>query len=509
MTRRDFLAATAVSALPAAGGSIRHLLPTASHHRIRLKASFYEPQTQPPRLRAGALTATGIATDSAGYFWAFDLSPLAPATSYTLELTTSSGKSLGSPWTLRTLPHPDEAISRFRLLVYTCAGGHDASRQSGTVLDYWVPTAIRRRLFVRALSYKPDAVIANGDHIYWDLRFGRGQIELPQNPHGDFNRDLPVLGTPNELRLRFAVDPQIADLYGTLLGSVPVFFLQDDHDYWENDEAHDGGISFPPDDFMLRLARVTRRLYFPEFLPAPGRPLGLPGTSGGLSEAFGTLRWGRLAEILLYDCRRFLTLTGPFAGFIPETAEAWIVRRLGSGEVEHVVNLPSTPLGWSAGKWGEWYPDRLLEDGRIGISKPKYFWQEGWKAQHDRLLQATARHSPIPLFVSGDLHALAHGVIHAAGKLDFRRNPVHSVLSGPISTGPKAWPSSARGTPPQIPAGLDVTEDLRPLEMNGFTLIDFEPGRIHFRMFRWKLGLSPDTIDTLQPFHEFTLKPRA
>lgn len=504
MTRRQFLASPAAAVLQNSRQQpIRHLLPTASHDRIRLKASFFEPLAKAPILRAGNRKAEGARTDSAGFFWVFDVAPLKPSTPYSLEITDASGKLIGAPWTLRTLPHPDETVSRFRLLVYTCAGGHDGSRIAGTDLPYWVPTAIRRRLLTRALSFQPDAVIANGDHIYWDLRFGRGQIELPPNPHGEFQRDLPVLGTANELRLRFAADAQIAELYGTLWRTVPVFFLQDDHDYWENDEAHDRGISFPPDDFMLRLARATRRLYFPEFLPDAARPAGLPGTADGLGEAFGTVRFGRLAEILLYDCRRFLTLKGPFATFIPETAEDWVVRRLQTSSARHVVNLPSTPVAWSAGKWGEWYPDLLLENGRLGTAKPKYYWQQGWKAQHDRLLRAASTHSRIPLFVSGDLHALAHGVIRNAGP-----HPVHSVLSGPISTGPKAWPSSARGTPPQTATGLEVEEDLKPLEMNGFTLVDFHPDRIEFQQFRWKLDRQVAEIDTLTPFHRFTLEPR-
>ena len=243
MTRRTFLAASSAlsAAPPASEGSVRHLLPTASHERIRLKASFLEPLTGAPRLRVGGRLAQAIKTDSNGEFWAFDISGLKPSTPYTLELTTVSGKPLCPAWNLKTLPHPDDPVSRFRLLVYTCAGGHDASRISGTGLDYWVPAAVRRRIFQRALAFKPDAVIANGDHIYWDLRFGRGQLQLPPNPHGDFQRDLPVLATANEPRLRFACDAQIADLYGTLLGTVPVFFLQDDHDYFENDEAHQEG----------------------------------------------------------------------------------------------------------------------------------------------------------------------------------------------------------------------------------------------------------------------------
>ena len=107
-------------------------------------------------------------------------------------------------------------------------------------------------------------MVAIGDHVYWDLRFGRASGRLPfgsqpwalQLTGGPFERDLPVLGTANERRLKRAVDGQIADLYGTLFRSVPVHFIQDDHDYFENDEANAAGVSFPPDDFMMRLARV-------------------------------------------------------------------------------------------------------------------------------------------------------------------------------------------------------------------------------------------------------------
>src|SRR5439155_22153377 len=62
----------------------------------------------------------------------------------------------------------------------------------------------------------------------------------------------------------------------------------------------------------------------------------------------------------------------------------------------------------------------------------------------------------IPLFLSGDLHALAEGRIVRYGKLDLSRNPVVSVLTGPLSTGPKAWPSAWRGSPPRAPSSLEL-----------------------------------------------------
>ena len=100
--------------------------------------------------------------------------------------------------------------------------------------------------------------------------------------------------------------------------------------------------------------------------------------------------------------------------------------------------------------------------------QPKYLWQSGWNLQHNRLLQAASAMDGIPLFLSGDLHALAEGRILRYGNLDLRRNPVVTVLTGPISTGPKAWPSAWRGTPPKTPSGIEVDAGLNPLKRTAF-----------------------------------------
>ncbi|MEO7652615.1 MAG: alkaline phosphatase D family protein [Bryobacteraceae bacterium] len=516
-TRRTFLGSALVAGVASAWnqGTVRHILPTANHQRFLVKVSVAEPLARPPVLLAAGNKYTALRTDTEGHYWSFDVGGLKPATSHDLSLSDAHGKRLCDPWPLKTLPHPDERVSRFRLMVYTCAGGNEAQRlDSGQ--QYWVSVHHRRKLFEAGLALQPDAMVAIGDHVYWDQRFARaGMGASPwflQYMGGAFQRDIPVLGTPNEQKMKRAVTPQIVDLYGTLFRSTPTHFIQDDHDYFENDEAIASGISFPPDDFMMRLARATQSMYYPEHLPNADRPLGLAGASAGdrgpgLSECYGTLRFGRAAELLLYDCRRFQTLKGPHATLVTEDAEAWLVRRMKDSPCAHVVNMPSMPIAWSAGKWGEWYPDVLGENGMIGTAKPKYFWQEGWKRQHDRLLAASSAMKRVPVFLSGDLHALAHGKIHASRKLDLRRNPVNAVLTGPISTGPRGWPSAARGTPPQVATGIEIDQTLAPLENNGFTIADFFPERIEFQQFRWKIGQPESALDRMTPFHKFTLTP--
>ena len=123
---------------------------------------------------------------------------------------------------------------------------------------------------------------------------------------GRFDKSSPIFGTPNEDFLLKAAAEQIAPLYRTVCRSTPVFFVQDDHDYFDNDVASDRIITFPPNDAMIRLARATQRLLYPAFLPDPNRPTGLAGTledeeSADISSNYGTLRYGNLLEVLLYE----------------------------------------------------------------------------------------------------------------------------------------------------------------------------------------------------------------
>ena len=307
----------------------------------------------------------------------------------------------------------------------------------------------------RGLSFAPDALIANGDHVYWDLLAPRAAPKLGASKaaleYARFDRDAPILGGANESALLRAAGEQITPLYGTLCRSTPVFFLQDDHDHFDNDEATDEAVTFPPDNFMLQSARATQRLWYPEFLPDPNRSPGLPGSDSpdqpsyrpsGLSESFGTLRYGRLAEVLLYDVRRTVTLAGPTAVFVAPDVEAWVKARAAAKDVIHLVNVPSNPPGWSAGKWGEWYPDLLGPDGKLSEEIPKPYWQRGWLSQHDRLMQAlSAMPGRIPLVVSGDLHAIGEGRMLRSGHLNFANNPVIAVLPGPEA------PAKAAGLP--------------------------------------------------------------
>jgi hypothetical protein len=145
----------------------------------------------------------------------------------------------------------------------------------------------------------------------------------------------------------------------------------------------------------------------------------------------------------------------------------------------------------------------------IDVSKP--YWQMGWRAQHDRLLQAaSARRDRIPLFVNGDLHAISEGRITRTGAIDLSANPVRTIITGPLGTAPWGWASAFRGMSGRPPNGLELEELQTPIEQHGFVLLDFDPGKIAVRFFRWDVKTqSPEDIERLQPFRTTVLTPAA
>ena len=530
-SRRDFIKQTAAATVASSAGlapkataslekdwwqgDLAHLLPMVSDNRIFLKTSFSTPRASAPILSVNGVSIAGRRTGTTGRFWEFDAPGLDAGTVYELQLRDEGADALCDPWPLKTFPAPDENIDRLRIMIYTCAGG-DENKGVNQGLPEAVSKKLRQRFFRRGLTMNPDAVIGIGDQVYLDLEtgindkiYGPGTREFFDR-YGWFDETLPVIGTKNEEILTAMVDEQIAKLYGVMFRSVPTYLTMDDHDYFENDEASASRITFPLKSFNLRLGRTTQHLYFPEFLPDRHRPAGLSGASAsdrmaGLSESFGTLRYGKLAEILMYDCRRFMDLKAGLARFVPADAEHWLHQRTTSKDTLHCIHAPSTPMGWSAGKWGEWYPDRF--DGeKLTVEKEKPHWQVGWFSQHQRLMNTLSAQQRRPaVMVSGDLHAIGYGVVEESADLSFQDNPIHSILSGPIGTEQEGFPSFYRGVGAQVPNAIAMNEVTAPLEKLGFTLLDIEKNAITVRQYAWWRPEPEASIDTLQPFATYQI----
>ena len=75
------------------------------------------------------------------------------------------------------------------------------------------------------------------------------------------------------------------------------------------------------------------------------------------------------------------------------------------------------------------------------------------------------------------------------------------MLSGPVGTSIRGFPSVVRGIGATPPEHLDLEEAVAPVEEHGFTLVDFLPDRMRLRQFKWDVNSQPvDAIDRLEPF---------
>jgi hypothetical protein len=524
--RRDFVsggaAAAALTVLGWAGdaeaqkaarwnqGQLAHLIPVANHERFLIKASFKAPTTGTPRLTVDGKPIDGIRTDLRGRFWRFDVTSLKASTQYELRITDAAGAPLCDPWPLRTFPAPDTGPEQLRILAYTCAGGYDGPLYGGK--SFFLNMAARQKLLARGLSFQPDVVIANGDHIYWDMETSRNkpwgkfvQDRLWPKFGGPLDLNVPLLHPKNAAIFFGICDYQIAGLYGTALRSTPSFFLTDDHDMFENDEFDARVATMPPDSYGTLGAEQTQRLYYPEFLPDKNRPTFVPGgdkagSPPGTNDTFGTLRYGALLEAVLYDCRRFADYKGTHAKLVPRWAEDWLLARTRAEDTQHFFHVPSLPFGYASGKLGDWYPDQLDEaTGRLVLYKEKPGWQAGWFAQHQRLVEALAAQGRRPpVILQGDFHATSAGKLVRSGELALQR-PVNVITSGTLGTGDIGFPSAYRKADSRPSQLLAMDEALKPTEKNGFTIIDVTPKKLTFTQFTWRHPQTVQEIDTMRP----------
>ena len=541
--RRSFLqsmaAATAAGSLlayptlssgnsrPFTQGDVEHILPSVTHERMLIKVSFTNSRPDSPKLNVSGQLVEGVATDLDRKFFTFDVAGLRPNTRYSLQLWDSNGENVTSPWPLRTFPDPDSHPTKFRLACVSCPGGVDEFIVPSPPLPKATPQfqtlAFRQKVFQQVLASNPDALLVNGDHIYWDrdARTISGQFQGASPAAAQILGDTPFVDTDpvegdanNEIAVKKAFGPQIADLYGVEFRSCPVFFVQDDHDYTENDEAKEEPVSvqtFPPNAFMRDVSRFTQKLYYPELFAPPGLEPGFASDLGnGLSKSYGELRYGQLVEGLIYDwMANWRDYDGRPSGdepdgmpdndakFIPQEIEDWLIERTTQSTTKHSFHAPSTPVLWSAGKWAEPYPD-VLVDGKLSTETHKPFWPPGWNLQQDRLLTAgSSREDRTPLWLCGDIHASGIGKILRSNDNDYSNNPIISVLPGTPGTGPLLFASFFRGVGPAPSVTVEADEVVPPKEQNGYTMIDFTRNQIRVTQY---LTQTLGDIDSLSFF---------
>jgi hypothetical protein len=173
--------------------------------------------------------------------------------------------------------------------------------------------------------------------------------------------------------------------------------------------------------------------------------------------------------------------------------------------VQQYIQVPSVPLGWTAGKLGEWYDGGPVGQAQTSLDRDKIYWKKGWFEQHQRLTAAlAAQKNRAAISISGDMHACAASSMTRSGDLDFSANPIHTILPGCIGT--TVFPSTSRGLVPGHPGVLEISDYAKMEERNGFTIADVYPDRVDVRQFRWRPPEPVAAIAALEAAASFSIR---
>ena len=472
---------------------VNHILASASHEKLAISVSLSKKTTKLQLMLDNKVIIKGIQKDRIGTNWQFISDKLSSDHSYKLQLI-SEGDPIYKPWNLKTFPSPDAKVESVSIMAFTCAGGPEGFKISGK--EFFKPLKFRQKVFAEGLSKNPDFAISIGDHIYWDLRGENAPQVGRKNKlikfflgsyiglvYGSFNRSEKASSSKNEKVLKNIGNDQIASLYGTRFKSTPIFFIPDDHDYFENDDAEEKLVTFPADDFSKDAFKQMADLFYPPLLDTPvGQP----------KRKIGRIRYGNAFEGLIADCAGDMTLGDKKALLISKKNEEWLLSRINQSKAKTLAFIPSHPFGYTAGKWREWYPDVVAEEGASGTvinellsgnkgslttEVNKYLWQEGWFFQHQRLIKAISERKGSRFVFSGDIHAIGAVSIIKSGKLKLK-NKLKSFLVGSVGSSSAGWPSFARGITAESPENLECESIYEVKEENGFTFFNISKDKV-------------------------------
>jgi hypothetical protein len=102
--------------------------------------------------------------------------------------------------------------------------------------------------------------------------------------------------------------------------------------------------------------------------------------------------------------------------------------------------------------------------------------------------------------------AIGEGRILRTESVGLSKNLLNVALSGLLRWRDLVWPSAFRGVGAMPSVHLDMREDLKPIEENGFVIADLTPDKIVLHHFRW--SAHRDWLaDALERFRFMDLKP--
>jgi hypothetical protein len=103
-------------------GVLEHVLSTATHDRVLVKASFARPLERAPRPRVGDTTVTGRRSDTAGRFWRWDVGDLRPDRAHRVRVLGESGRALQRATPVGDVPYWSQSSADGRYCFVSVAG---------------------------------------------------------------------------------------------------------------------------------------------------------------------------------------------------------------------------------------------------------------------------------------------------------------------------------------------------------------------------------------------------
>ena len=231
----------------------------------------------------------------------------------------------------------------------------------------------RRRLLARGMSFKPDAVIANGDHIYWDVAtsYNKPHIEVPagtalaevrrrdsicrcrcctramrRSSRASATTRSRACTAPRCARRRRSSSPTTTTRSRTTSTTTT----------WRRCRPIRTARSRQsrPSACTIRSSCPTRTCRV-----AAWQRQGRSARRHQHHFRHAALRQAaRIGVLRLSALRR---LQGRPRQGLPQWAEDWLIARTRAEDTAHFFHVPSLPFGYSSGKLGDWYPDLLDE----------------------------------------------------------------------------------------------------------------------------------------------------
>ncbi|MCU1354256.1 MAG: alkaline phosphatase [Acidimicrobiales bacterium] len=332
------------------------------------------------------VVADGLATASPrwGHAVHVDVRHLQPARTYWYRFTTAGQAS--DTGRTRTAPAQHASVERLRFLFASCQNWKDG---------YWTA-------WPHAANEDVDLVAFLGDYIYESGRSG-GQRVRQHN-----SDEVTTLATYRDRYGLYKSDPGLQAAHA----AAPWVITWDDHEVENNYAGVESQDRVPVAEFRARRAAAYQAFW-------EHQPVRTPPPTGDALKLYRTLRWGRLADLVVLDGRQYRSdqpcavpgdigscaaRSDPAGTMLGATQKRWLERELAS----------------AAGRWTVLANQVIMTPLPIGPVFNLDQW-DGYPAERTEVLSWLDRVRN-PVVITGDIHANGVG--------DLRDEPAGSPVVG-------------------------------------------------------------------------------